>query len=177
MRTVKELVGLAVVGEQSGDRLGRIQDVLFEPRTGAIDGFLVHPGGLFHKAQLLPRAAVRALGEDALLVLPDRALEEVKAEPPIPGALAATTLEGRPVLDDQGTFLGKAIDWGVAQDTLTIVGMYYSEGVLASVFRKEPAVPFSSIKAIGEASIVIPIAAAATATEAAPASEPPQAVL
>ena len=173
MRTVEELIGLAVVGEGTGDKHGRVQDVLFEPGGGAIAGFLVHPGGLFHKSLLVPRGAVRALGTDALLVQPEYALEEVKTEPAIAGAVAAKSLDGRPVLDDAGTYLGKTSDWAVAEDTLHITGMYYSTGILASMLRKEPAVPFSSIKAIGEASIVIP--AAPPATEAVPAAEPTQA--
>ncbi|MBC8104731.1 MAG: PRC-barrel domain-containing protein [Cytophagales bacterium] len=175
MRTLGELSGLAVVGEGSGNKLGRIDDLLFESGTGEITAFLVHPGGLFHKAQLLPRLAVRALGTDALLVEQGHVLEDVTSEPALPGSLSAKSLDGRPILDDTGKYLGKASDVLVAEDTLTVTAVQYSTGVIASVLHGRPTVPFSVIKAIGADSIVVPVSAAEASNAAAAATPDPEA--
>lgn len=173
MRTAGELSGLAVVGEGSGDKLGKIQDVLFEAGSGSVTAFLVHPGGLFAKALLLPRLAVRAVGADALLVEQGKVLEEVKSEPALPGSLSVNSLDGRPVLDDTGKFLGKTTDAVLSEDGLTVAAIQYSSGVLDSLLHGKQSVPLSVIKAIGADSIVIPASYIAV-TETQNAAETPQ---
>ena len=156
MGTAGELSGLAVVSEGSGDKLGKVQDVLFEASSGTVTGFLVHPGGLFAKTLLLPRLAVRTVGTDALLVEQGHVLDEIKSEPALPGSLSVSSLDGRPVLDDTGKYLGKTTDVVLTSDSLSVAEIQYSSGVISSVLHGKPTIPLNVVKAIGVDSIVVP---------------------
>lgn len=165
MRTAGELAGLAVVGEGTGERLGRVQDVLFDPASGRITGFLVKAGGLLSKPHLLPILYVRRLGQDAVLVEPGKILEEVNADPVYPDSLTAHSLDNRPVLDDTGKFLGKVDDVLVSEDTLTVTALLFSTGFIGNMLRGKPHVPLHIVKAIGQDSIVVPSSYADPTTE------------
>jgi uncharacterized protein YrrD len=156
MGTAGELSGLAVVSEGSGDKLGKVQDVLFEAGSGTVTAYLVHPGGLFAKSLLLPRLAVRTVGTDALLVEQGHVLQEIKAEPALPGSLSVKSLDGRPVLDDTGKYLGKITDAVLADDSLSVIALQYSGGMIDSMLHGKPAIPLNVVKAIGPDSIVVP---------------------
>ena len=168
MRTLGQLSGLAVIGEGSGEKLGRIHDILFDPKSGQITAFLIHPGGLLAKPRVLPRLFVRTLGTDALLVEPGNVLEDSKAEPAVPGSLSVLSLGGRPVLDDTGKYLGKFDDVVVDESTLTVTTLQISAGLIENTLHGKPSVLLSVVKAIGPDSIVVPATA-----EAAPASANP----
>lgn len=170
MRTAGELSGLAVVGEGSGDKLGKVQDVLFEASSGSVTAFLVHPGGLFAKTLLLPSLAVRAVGADAILAEQGHVLEEIKSEPALPGSLSIKSLDGRPVLDDTGKVLGKATDAVLTDDGLSVAAIQYSSGMIDSLLHGKSAIPLNVVKAIGADSIVVP-ASYVAASEAADAEE------
>ncbi len=169
---VGDLSGLAVVGEGSGSKLGKIQDVLFDPISGSITGFLVHPGGLFTKAQLLPSLAARALGADALMVEQGHVLQEITSEPAIAGSLSVGSLNGRPILDDTGKVLGKMTDAVLAETTFAIEAFQYSSGVLGAILHGKAIIPLPVVKAIGADSIVVP-ASYHAATEKPEATETP----
>ena len=173
MRTAGDLSGLAVVGEGSGNKLGKIQDVLFDTGSGSITGFLVHPGGLFAKAQLLPRLAIRALGNDALMVEQGHVLQEITTEPVVSGSLSVSSLDGRPILDDTGKVLGKMTDAILAEAELSIEALQYSGGVLDAMLHGKANIPLSVVKAIGADSIVVPASylAAAEKPEATETSQ------
>ena len=67
-RTGRELAGLAVVTLAGGERLGRVDDVVFHAATGRVTGFLVSLGGLLGKTRFLPAGQAQSLGADALTV-------------------------------------------------------------------------------------------------------------
>lgn len=156
MRTAGQLAGLAVVGEGTGERLGRVQDVLFDPSSGQITAFLVRTGGILAKAQVLTRLFVRSLGADAVLVESGKVLEEAHADPPVPGSLSAHSLDDRPVLDDSGKLLGKVTDVLVDEAALTVTALQLSTGLLEAVLHGKTHIPLPVVKAIGADSIVVP---------------------
>ncbi|MES2465282.1 MAG: PRC-barrel domain-containing protein [Armatimonadota bacterium] len=156
MGTAGELSGLAVVSEGSGDKLGKVQDVLFDAPSGSVTAFLVHPGGMFTKPLLLPILAVRTVGADALLVEQGHVLEAIASDPPLPGSLSVKSLDGRPVLDDTGKYLGKMTDVTLTADSLSVADLQYSGGVIDSMLHGKPTIPLAVVKAIGPDSIVVP---------------------
>ena len=68
IKTGRELAGLAVLTLTGGERLGRVEDVIFQVGTGQVTGFIITMSGLLTKAKLLPVSAVNSLGSDALTV-------------------------------------------------------------------------------------------------------------
>lgn len=156
MRTGTELAGLAVISGAAGERLGRIQDVLFEPATGRISGFLVNPGGIFASSQLLPRLVVRSLGADATIVEGGTQLEEIRSDPPLPDAIRGRSLDNRPVIDESGKVLGKIADVVVDEASLNVAAFVVSTGLVENVLHGKPQLPMTQVRAIGADAVIVP---------------------
>jgi uncharacterized protein YrrD len=175
MRTAGELVGLAVVGAATGERLGRLQDVLFEPGSGRVTAFRVRRagGGLFSRPQLLLRERVQSVGQDAVLVgegvgnasgglgaaagegEPLATLVPVTQDPPVPGSVAAHGLDGRVVLDAAGHLAGRVADVLLDDAAGSVSALLLSAGFVGDLLHGRPrTLPLSLVRAIGADSVV-----------------------
>lgn len=154
MRTAGELAGLAVVTLTGGERLGRIQDVMFHALSGRITGFLVDRGGMFSKPKFLPAGQVQSLGADALTVASADALQDNSPAQSDPAELASKTLDGRPVLNPTGTVLGKVAD-ALVDDDLTVPALLLTTGLIDNALHGKPRLPVSFIQTIGADSVIV----------------------
>jgi len=145
-------MGLAVITLSGGERLGRVEDVVFVMATGQVAGLLVDRGGMFSKPKFLPAAQIQSIGADAVTVAGEEALAEAS---PDPTALASKTLDGRPVLNQAGTVLGKVADVVVDTDGLTVPSLVLSTGLLDNALHGRPLLPLSLVQAIGADSVIV----------------------
>ena len=153
-RTGRELAGLAVVTLTGGERLGRVDDVVFHPATGQITGLLVDRGGMFSKPKFLPAGQIQSVGADAVTVTGEDALTE--ANPTLPGSaeLASKALDGRPVLTQAGTVIGKVADVSVDTESLTVLALVISTGLLDNALHGRPLLPLTLVQAVGADSVI-----------------------
>ena len=63
-----ELKGRAVVVLSNAEKVGQVEDVLFDAPFRQVLGFRVKKGGLLGKTEALPRESVTSIGADALTV-------------------------------------------------------------------------------------------------------------
>ena len=136
-----------------GERLGRIADVVFQAATGAVTGFLVDRGGMFSKARFLAAGQVQGLGADALTITSEEALSE--ATPTSAGEFAAKPLDGRPVLNQAGTVLGRVADVAVDTKALSVPYLLLATGLLENALHGKPQLPLSEVQTIGADSIIV----------------------
>ncbi len=155
MKTGRELAGLAVVTLTGGERLGRIADVVFQPASGRVTGFLVERGGMFSKPQFLEAGQVQGLGEDALTITSAEALADFDPAASAIDGLASKPLDGRPVLNQAGAIVGKLTDIVVDTDNLTVPHLLLATGLLDNVLHGKPHLPLSYIQTIGADSVIV----------------------
>lgn len=154
-----------------GERLGRLQDVVFHPSNGRVTGFLVDAGGLFAKPRFLPADQVKNLGADALTVMSDTALTDANPAVTDPDVFEAKPLEGRAVLNHAGTVLGKIFDVVVDTDALTTPEFVLATGLISNALHGKPRLPMNLVQTIGKDSVVVSDAYDPQAAESdAPAS-------
>ena len=153
-RTGRELAGLAVMTLAGGERLGRVDDVVFHTATGRITGFLVDTGGLLSKPRFLPAGQAQSLGADALTVPSADALQERSPAQADPDEVSGKSLDGRSVLNESGTVLGKVADI-LVDDQQMQVALLLATGLLDNVLHGKPRLSVPTIKAIGKDSIVV----------------------
>ena len=156
VRSGRELEGLAVVTLAGGARIGRVEDVVFYGATGRVTGFRVDTGGLLSHPRFLPAGQVRGAGADALTVADAEALQAGDPAGEDPGAVTARSLIGRPVLTDAGTVVGKVADVLVDTETLTVLALSLSTGVLDNALHGKPSLPVNLIQTFGPDSVVVP---------------------
>ena len=154
-RTGRELAGLAVMTLAGGERLGRVDDVVFHTATGRVTGFLIDPGGMFGKTRFLPAGQTQSLGADALTVPAADVLQENSPAQVDADEISGKSLEGRPVLNASGTVLGKVADI-VVDDQQLVVSLLLATGLLDNVLHGKPHLPIATIQTIGKDSIVVP---------------------
>ncbi|MGM0470809.1 MAG: PRC-barrel domain-containing protein [Bacillota bacterium] len=76
-----EIIDLPVVNLETGEEVGDIKDIVFDPDQGTVVGFIVDGGSFFQGNRMIPYQQVHSLGEDALTIANDEAvsdLDEVK---------------------------------------------------------------------------------------------------
>ena len=71
MRRAKTLLNLPIISLSDGRVVGHIRDVIFDPQSARIAGFLVREAGWLLDALVVPSDRVRSLGRDAVTV-PDK---------------------------------------------------------------------------------------------------------
>ncbi len=153
VKTGKELAGLAVVTLTGGEKLGRVDDVVFDPSTGRVTGFFVDRGGMFSKPKFLPAGDVQSLGDDALTVASDKVLLDGPSA--LTGELAAKTAENLPVLNPAGTVLGKVSDIGVDTQSLSVPYLLLATGIIGDTLHGKPHVPISAVQTVGADSVIV----------------------
>lgn len=152
-KTGRELAGLAVVTLAGGEKLGRIDDVVFNPANGLVTGFFVDRGGMFSKAKFLPAGDVQGLGDDALTTQSESALLDGPSA--ITGEVAAKTIENLPVLNPEGTVLGKVADIGVDTANLTVPYLVLSGSLISNALHGKPHLPISAVQMVGADSVIV----------------------
>ena len=153
IKTGKELSGLAVVSLTGGEKLGRVDDVVFDPSSGRVTGFFVDRGGMFSKPKFLPAGDVHVLGDDALTVASEKALLDGPSA--LTGELAAKTAENLPVLNPAGTVLGKVSDIGVDTQAMTVPYLILATGIIGDTLHGKPHLPVSAIQTVGADSVIV----------------------
>lgn len=154
VRTARELAGLAVMALTGGERLGRIDDVVFNAQAGRVTGFLIDRGGMFSKPKFLPAGQVQSLGADALTVAGAEAIQDNSPAQNDPSEFASKTLDGRPVLNPTGTVVGKVAD-ALVDDDLTVPALLLATGLLDNALHGKPRLPVAFIQTIGADSVIV----------------------
>ena len=155
IKTSRELGGLAVVSLSGGERLGRVEDVVFHPASGRVTGFLVNRGGMFTKPKYLAADQVQGLGADALTIKGEEALTDSDTAGSPPEDIIAKQLEGRPILNQAGTILGKIADIAVETETLTVPYLLLATGLLDNALHGKPQLPLGLIQTVGADSVIV----------------------
>ena len=153
IKTGKELTGLAVVTLTGGEKLGRVDDVVFDPSSGRVTGFFVNRGGMFSKPKFLPVDDVHGLGDDALTVTSDKVLLDGPSD--LTSEIAAKTAENLPVLNPAGTVLGRVADIGIDTQSLTVPYLILATGIISDTLHGKPHLPVSAIQAVGADSVIV----------------------
>lgn len=153
VKTGKELAGLAVVTLTGGERLGRVDDVVFDPASGRITGFFVDRGGMFSKPKFLPAGDVHGIGDDAVTTASESTLLDGPSA--LTGELAAKTVENLPVLTPDGTVVGKVADIAVDTQTLTVPYFLLATGLLNNALHGKPHLPLSAVQTVGADSVIV----------------------
>jgi uncharacterized protein YrrD len=159
MHKVSDLVGRTVVSSETGDRLGRVADVLLEPHSDRALG-LVIGGGLFEGEHVLPIGDVQTLGTDAVVARSAQGVLDAKQwrERRIDAA-RSSALKHRRVLTTGGRMLGE-IDDVLLDDTGVVEAFEISRPAFGGLVRQRSRLPQDSQVTIGDDAVLVSDAAA-----------------
>jgi uncharacterized protein YrrD len=111
VRRARDAIGLTVITQDSGKKVGRTQDLVLDRQGQTVLGVLLDEAGWFKEAQVVPWASVRVMGLDALIVDTETSIKKASDVPEMKEVLErGYVLKGLRIHTTQGLDLGEVED-------------------------------------------------------------------
>jgi uncharacterized protein YrrD len=158
VRKGKDIIGKPVIAYDSGKKIDKIIDLIFDQNDNRLLGFLVKEGGLFGGAKVLPLYLVKAIGVDAIII-PDReSIAPSQNYADMHNILHNNNiLNGTRIMTTDGRNLGKLIDFYFDETTGIIEGYETSGGLFADAYSGRSFVPAPKTLKIGRDVAFVPV--------------------
>lgn len=153
----KSLKGIAIVSVKDGEKVGTVDELVFNPETRRVLALRLGRTGLFGSSRdIILMHDVDTIGRDAVMI-PNRDAVRPESE--------ARDLQGRPglkqlgnlrVVTEDGTYVGNLTTVHIDQKTGEMSQIDVGSGQLIGVFRKSVEIPASEIVSMGGDVVIVP---------------------
>lgn len=170
MRSGKSLIGLSVIGQNDGTRLGPVRDLIFDVEAGQVLALVLSEQDLFGliDASIVPWRDVRNVGKDAILVDSVGAKISLKSDERIHQLAQKqrdTILSGTQILTADGKSLGTLADMMIDETTGRVAGYEVSGGFVSDTLHGKKFLPASTPLSLGHDAAIVPPDAAQDLTK------------
>ncbi len=143
---------LAVVSIDSGAKLGYVDELAIDPANRTLAGLWIKAD---HQRQLIPISAVRRIGQDAVTVPNDAAVQSVPAAGELASMPGLDELHKLKVVDEAGSYLGKVHAIDIDPESFRMVSATAHEGGVLGIGGTTTLVPAEEIRSIGPELMVV----------------------
>lgn len=158
MRKGSDLLGKVIITYDTGEKIARVQDLIFDETSNRLLGLLVSEGGLLRQARVVPFSKLQAIGPSAVIVPSASAVTKARSVPEIRAILKRNNiLKGTRILTVNGRDLGTIIDLYFDDQSGAIEGYEVSGGLFADAYSGRSFVPASHALKIGEDVAFVPV--------------------
>ena len=157
MRKGTDILNRSIIAFDTGKRVAKILDLIFDQETNQLLGFLVDEGGLFHSVKVIPLNQVRAIGPDVIVIPGQGSIVSAKDVPQIQTVLEhKLVLQGNRMITTDGRHLGSIVDLYFNDQTGNIEGYETSGGLLADTYSGRSFIPAPKTVKIGREVTFVP---------------------
>ncbi len=150
MQRVNELFGKEVVRQTSGEKQGKVRDIVFDEESRNIVALLV--GGMVGRAKALHWTLVASVG-DVVVVGGQEALEKLGEEPEVADLHKKRhTITGTEIVTQEGEKIGEVRDVFV-NERGRVGGYEVSRGAVSDL-RGRKFLPIENVQAIGKDTLI-----------------------
>lgn len=136
------ILGKTIVAYGTGERVGRVKDLIFDHQSNRVLGLLVDEGGLFGKVRVVSVKAVQSIGLDAVIITAKEAIVDAEQAPEMQAILdQKTSLKNTQIMTVGGQELGTFLDIFYDEHTWDVVGYEVSGGLFADIYTGRSFVP------------------------------------
>jgi uncharacterized protein YrrD len=154
MHRITELVGKPIVSADTGERIGKVSDVLVDPQSQHVLGLVV-AGGLLGGEHVLPYTGVQTLGTDAVVARSGSAVIDRKEwHQQAAESIRTSTLQQKRVLTTSGRALGSIGDVFLG-DAGTVEAFEIANSSVGGLRRKRTTLPHAHGVTIGADAVLI----------------------
>ena len=162
-----DLKGRAVVVLSTAEKVGHVEDVLFDAQFRQVLGFRVKKGGLLSKSEALPRDSVAAIGADALTVASPDVINDQERFADLAHAATLNQVEETKVVTEGGQLLGTIAHLQIDDDARKVTAYVFTSSLMERVLRHdETFVKADEVMRLGEGGIMVVANAVATRLQA-----------
>ncbi|WP_414516292.1 PRC-barrel domain-containing protein [Nostoc sp. PCC 9305] len=152
-----DIIDKVVVTYDTGKKIVRIIDLIFDRERNQLLGFLVAEKGLFRDAKVIPLQEVQAIGSDAIVVNSKESVVKAHRVPVIKEILHQNiVLRKKRILTTEGLDLGGLVDLFFDEHSGMVEGYEVSGGVFADAYSGRSFVPASEALKIGDDVAFVP---------------------
>ena len=146
VRALDGLIGKSVISRATGNKLGRVHDLIVDPVGGVVLGLSAETaeGG----GHVIDSREVYSFGPDAVMVNGDESLSSVGGSPLADAPLAKKGLMGAAVITEGGKLLGHVADVFIRDSSPPQVIYELRESVLDKLLGRAAFIPASAGKAV-----------------------------
>jgi uncharacterized protein YrrD len=157
MRKGSDIVGKPIVAYDTGEKIGRVRDLIFDQDRNYLVALLVQEGGFMSDARVLPLLAIQSIGMDAAIVGRADNIIPAKSDRQIAAILDRNNImSGTNIMTVSGQDLGKMVDLYFDETTGAIEGYEVSGGIFADAYSGRSFVPAVQTLRIGENYAFVP---------------------
>lgn len=157
MRKGSDIIGRTILAFDTGKRVARVQDLIFDQDTNQLLGVLVRESGLFQSAKVVPLEAISAFGSDTLIIPTKEAIISTHDDERIHRVFRRNIiLKGTRIVTTDGRYLGSVVDLFFDEQTGAIEGYETSGGIFADAYSGRSFIPAPQTIRIGRDVTFVP---------------------
>ena len=157
MRKGSDVIGKPIVAYDTGEKIGRVRDLIFDQERNYLVALLVQEKGFMSDARVLPLAAIQSIGMDAAIVSKAEYIIPAKLDSHVAAILDRNNImNGTHIMTVSGQDLGKMVDLYFDETTGAIEGYEVSGGIFADAYSGRSFVPAVQTLRIGENYAFVP---------------------
>ncbi|MCY7369017.1 MAG: PRC-barrel domain-containing protein [Chamaesiphon sp.] len=157
MRKGSDVIGKPIVAYDTGEKVGRVRDLIFDQERNYLVALLVQEKGFMSDARVLPLAAIQSIGMDAAIVSKAEYIISAKLNSQVAAILDRNNImNGTHIMTVSGQDLGKMVDLYFDETTGVIEGYEVSGGIFADAYSGRSFVPAVQTLRIGEDYAFVP---------------------
>src|SRR5688572_3849591 len=151
-----ELKGRGVLALSNAEKIGQVEDVLFDAQFSQVLGFRVRRGGLFAKAQALLRDSVTSVGADALTVPSPDVINDEERIAELAHAATLSQVERTQVITESGDLLGTIAHLEMDDDARKVTAYVLSSSLRERMMRHDTeSIKADEVLRLGEGGIMV----------------------
>ncbi len=149
MRKGRDLLGLPVLQSVSGERLGEILDLVYDPEQQVITGFVIDKGNWLHPPRQVPASLVKTVELEAVKTEESQAAKIESYESQV------SSLYGKQVQTVGGKVLGSVQDVVLDDLCCQVMGLEISDGFISDLVTGRAIIPRPCIITQSEHAVIV----------------------
>lgn len=154
---VKSLKGIAVVSIEQGEKVGTVDDLLFDLDRKRVVAFKLNKPGFLRAGGIALRMDdVMSIGKDAVMIQNREQVRESKGERDLQGLPDYSAISSLRVVTQDGTYVGNLATMRLDQKTGALTHLEITGGGFMDRLRRNQVVDISDVISMGTDVVVIP---------------------
>jgi len=157
MRTREDVSGITVIAIDSGAKIGKVEDLIFDFQENRLLGILLEDSEPAGSGRLVPYSKIRGIGPDAVMIEGEDALMGAEEDARIDDVLSRQIeIRGKEMYTMDGKDLGRVVDIQFDEKTGRIEGYEVSEGIFSDAYSGRSFIPAPETIKIGRDVCLVP---------------------